>query len=361
MNERLSRTNRGGERMSASVERQLGMAVIGAGLLGSRHARAWAEQPETRLITVMDLNAKRAETVADRHGARSASDLAAILSDPQIDAVSVVTPDHLHRDAVVACLEAGKHVFVEKPLATDLEQAREMVAVSRRTKRLLQVNFSQRFVSEFAFIKQTIARGEIGRPVMIQSLKHDTLYVPTEMIPWAHHTSPVYFMTSHDLDLIRWYLGAEPVTVVAHEVRGKLDQLGVPVHDGLQGLVRFSDATAVQFHTSWIHPNTFPSVSDGYLEIIGTEGVLIYRSRSREIELYTNRDSQTIKFGGPGTAKEVGGKLTGAFVDSLRLFIRSIREQTVPMTEAADSLKTVACQIALLESARQGGVPMQVK
>lgn len=351
--------------MSSAVKRSegkpLGLAVIGAGLLGSRHARAWFEQPETRLVTVMDINAERARSVAEKYGARSTTALAEVLSDPEVDAVSVVTPDHLHHDVVVACLEAGKDVFCEKPLATNLAEARNMVEVSRRTGKLLQLNFSQRFVSEFAFIKSVIAGREIGKPVMIQSLKHDTIYVPTEMIPsWVQHTSPVYFMTSHDLDLIRWYLGAEPVTAVAHEVRTKLEPMGVPAHDGLQGLVRFSDGTAVNFHTSWIHPNTFPSISDGYLEIIGTDGMLIYRSRSREIELYTANSSRTIKFGGPATANEVGGKLAGAFIDSLRLFITSLRDSTVPMTVASDSLKAVACQLALLESARRGGVPVEV-
>jgi predicted dehydrogenase len=344
------------------VSNRLGIAVVGTGLLGARHARAWAEQPETRLVAVMDLREDRARPVAEKYGARWTLDLAGILSDPEVEAVSIATPDHLHCEAVVACLEAGKDVLVEKPLATNLAEAERMVAVSRRTGRLLQVNFSQRFVPEFSFIKETIARGEIGKPVMIQSLKHDTIYVPTGMIPgWVSATSPVYFMTSHDLDLIRWYLGAEPVSVVAHEVRTKLQSAGVETHDGLQALVTFGDGTQAQFHTSWIHPNTFPSVSDGYLEIIGTEGVLTYRSRSREVELYTNKSAQTVKFTGPATANEVQGKLVGAFVDSFRLFIKSVQERTLPMTAAADSLKAVACQIAILESARQGGTRLEVR
>lgn len=340
---------------------RLGVAVIGTGLLGTRHARAWAEQPETRLVAIMDIRADRAQPVAEKHGARWTTDLSVILADPEVQAVSVATPDHLHCDVVVACLEAGKDVLVEKPLATNLAEAERMVGASRRSGRLLQVNFSQRFVPEFIFMKETIARGEIGRPVMIQSLKHDTIYVPTGMINWAARTSPVYFMTSHDLDLIRWYLGAEPVSVVAHEVRGKLEGIGVESHDGLQALVTFSNGTQVQFHTSWIHPNTFPSVSDGYLEIIGTEGVLIQRSRTREVELYTGKNAQTVKFTGPATSGEVQGKLVGAFVDSFRLFVKSVQERTVPMTEAADSLKAVACQIAMLESARQGGARVEVQ
>jgi predicted dehydrogenase len=344
------------------MSNRLGIAVVGTGLLGARHARVWAEQPETRLVAVMDVREDRARPVAEKYGARWTTELASILEDPAVQAVSIATPDHLHCESVITCLEAGKDVLVEKPLATSQADAERMVAVSRRMGRLLQVNFSQRFVPEFALIKETIARGEIGKPVMIQSLKHDTIYVPTGMIPgWVTVTSPVYFMTSHDLDLIRWYLGAEPAAVVAHEVRSKLAGMGVETHDGLQALVTFSDGTQAQFHTSWIHPNTFPSVSDGYLEIIGTDGVLIYRSRSRELEMYTNKSAQTIKFTGPSTANEVQGKLTGAFVDSLRLFVSSVQERTVPMTEAADSLKAVACQLAMLESARKGGARVEIR
>lgn len=335
--------------------KQLSVGVIGAGILGRRHARVWHEQEETRLVAVVDVDAQRAASVASAYGATAGTDYGALLDNPEVEAVSVVTPDFLHCEPVIACLRAGKDVLVEKPLATDLDEARRMVAAAHDGGRILQVNFSQRFLAEYATIKEIISRGEIGTPVMVQSLKHDTVHVPTEMLTWASRTSPVYFMTSHDLDLIRWYLEAEPVSAMGLETAGVLERRGVAVHDGLQALVRFSSGAVVSFHTSWIHPDTYPAVADDHLEIVGTEGAVVYRSLKRELQVYTAKRAETITFSGPATATEVGGKLRGAFVDSLRLFLSGVRSRTQPMTAASDSLPAVACQVALLESARGNG------
>jgi predicted dehydrogenase len=167
-------------------------------------------------------------------------------------------------------------------------------------------------------------------------------------------------MTSHDLDLIRWYLGAEPETAIALESSGVLKGRSIEVHDGFHSLVRFTDGTLVNFHGAWIHPNTYPAVADGYLEIIGTEGVVSYRRRQREATLHTPAKAQTITFSGPATASEQNGRLLGAMVDSLRLFIESVQERREPMTSGADNLSAVACQVAIMASAHTGGTPVPV-
>src|SRR5690606_10231654 len=138
-----------------------------------------------------------------------------------------------HRDPVLAALEAGKHVLVEKPLATTTEDARAIVAAAERRDRIVQVNFSQRRLPPYAYLKRVIDAGEIGEPRLVVSVKRDRLHVPTRMISWAASTSPIFFMTSHDLDLIRWYLEAEPVGVSAQETRGVLESKGVAAPDGI--------------------------------------------------------------------------------------------------------------------------------
>ncbi len=334
-----------------SSTEKLRVAVVGAGILGSRHARVFAEQPDCELIAVVDINSVRAEQVAQAHGARAFTDYAAMLQSVEVDAVAIATPDHLHRAPVVTALQAGKHVFVEKPLATTAQDSHDMVAAAASAKVVAMVNYSQRYVSDHVWIKRAIESGELGQPAFILSVKFDTRSVPTGMIAsWAAQTSPIYFMSSHDLDLVHWFLGTDPIDVFAQEVRGTLEAQGIPVHDGLNALIQFGGGVSANFHSSWIHPNTYPRIADGYMQIIGSEGALTYHARTRTAELYNARGGQEVKFSGPHTADVVDGKITGAFTASLRHFVDCIREGREPDTSPRRVLPTAEVQAAAIQS-----------
>lgn len=333
---------------------KLQVAVVGAGLLGSRHARVFHEQPEVELVAVVDVNPARGE-VAQKYGAKFYADIPTLLANETVDALAIATPDHLHRAPVIAALNAGKHVFVEKPLATTLADARELASVSAKSNCVVMVNYSQRFVSDHLWIKHAVADGMIGKPQMVISVKFDTISVPTGMIRgWSAQTSPIYFMSSHDLDLTYWFLNANPVEVFAHETRGTLDAQGIPVHDGLNALIKFDGGITTNFHSSWIHPNTYPRVADGYLQIIGSDGALMYNNRLRTVEFFNSKGGQKIEFTGPHTADEVGGKITGAFTESVRHFISCVLNHSEPQTSPRNTLIVTETQVAVIESLRTG-------
>lgn len=333
---------------------QLGVAVIGTGLLGERHTRVWAEMPEVNLVAVADAREERAREVAGKFGVDWYSDYTQMLKDERIAAISVATPDHLHREPVIACLQAGKHVLTEKPLATTIEDATAMLRVAKEMGKVLMVNYSQRFVPEFAWVKKVVDDGVIGVPQMAQSLKHDAISVPTGMIrSWASKSTPIFFMSSHDMDLIRWYMDSDPVEVMAYSSKGTLTARGCEAPDGIQVLVRFESGAMALFHSSWIHPNTFPSIGDSYFELIGSKGV-IYLKRGRVGELYHERGAETITFGGPQTANELEGRLAGAFPDALQLFIESIRTGEEPMISAEKTIMVTVLQCAVEDSIAEG-------
>ncbi len=331
----------------------LRLAVIGAGLLGTRHARVWHELPDTELVAVCDINPARAAEIAEQYNARGFDDYRRMFAECDLDAVSIATPDHLHREPVLAALAAGVHVLQEKPLATNAADARAIVEAAAQSDRVVMVNFSQRFVADHAWIHDALARGDLGKPRMVISIKHDNLSVPTGMIRgWARDSSPLYFMTSHDLDLVHWFLGADPVSVVAQETRGTLDALGIPVHDGLNALIQFDGNVIANFHSSWIHPNTYPRLADGYMQIIGDGGALTYNNRTRTAELYNAQGGQKIEFAGPHTADIVNGQVTGAFVTSLRHFVDCIRTGREPDTSPRRVLPTALAQAAAIQSSQ---------
>lgn len=326
----------------------IGVGVIGAGILGKRHVRVFSELPRSKVEAVADTAFERAEKAASGVGARPYAHYSSLLDDPAVDAVVVATPDHLHYEPVVAALRAGKHVFVEKPLATSLGEARSMVDEAQRAGRTLQVNFSQRFVPEHAWAKQQIEDGAIGEVLVYRSVANDTVSVPTEMILWSSHSSPVLFMSSHHLDLICWYAGAEVDEVYAYEVSSALRTRGFGTPDAIEAVVRFSDGSLANIHSAWVYPNTYPTVADSSLEIIGTNGV-IQLDLGGSGYLYTSESAQKVKL---ATAYELGGHLHGAFRHSLELFLKSVSTGSEPMTSAARTLSVAIVQAGIAQSLR---------
>lgn len=340
---------------------RLGVGVIGAGLLGARHARVWKELSDADLLWVIDSDLDRARSVSARWGGRPAQDLGEMLADPRVRAVSVATPDHLHAESVVEALRTDRDVLVEKPLATASAEASAMVEEARRRDLILKVNLSQRHVAEYRAIKELIASGGIGVPSAAVSVKRDRVSVPEAMLSWSAQSSPIYFMTSHDLDLVRWYLGAEPIWVSARDRTLVLSTRGYSrAHDGVHALVGFADGTEAVFSSLWCYPETYPVVAADQLEVVGTKGLVRYTSRERLLEIFTDGYARRSTFSGPATADEVGGKLAGAFVDSLNDFVRCVNSRIQPDSSGEDSLLAVRCQEAILQSAKEGGRPIDL-
>ncbi|HSJ06554.1 MAG TPA: Gfo/Idh/MocA family oxidoreductase [Longimicrobiales bacterium] len=333
---------------------ELRIAVVGAGILGRRHARVFHEMDGVTLAAVVSRTRERAEALAGDHGVTAYTDLSALLADGSCDAVAIATPDHLHAEAVLAALAAGVHVLVEKPLATTLPEARAMVAAAEGRGLVLQVNYSQRRVPEFEWIRDQVAAGVVGTPVMIQSSKQDTIFVPTRMISWAAHTSPIFFMTSHDLDLVAHFLGARAVSVTAREQRGVLEARGIATHDGVDALVTYDTGATASFHSSWIHPETWPLLVTERMTIIGEEGVIHFENQGRRVECFSPAGGKTLTFSGPQTATEVDGRIKGAFTATLEEFRDCILSGTQPATSAASTLHVTATQVAILDAVRSG-------
>lgn len=330
------------------------VAVAGAGLLGHRHARVFHEIEGATLVGVADPSLEKARAVADPYGAQAFTRLDALLETVECDAMAVATPDHLHTEPVLTALGAGKSVLVEKPLATSLADARAMIAEAAGRGVILQVNYSQRYVPEYAWIKEQIERGVIGRPSMIVSTKHDQRFVPTRMIRWAASTSPIFFMSSHDIDLVTWFLGATARRVVAHERHGTLSALGVDVHDGVDALVTYEGDVVASFHSSWILPDSYPTLTVERMTVMGDEGSLHFESRGRQVECYAGGGGRTIAFTGPQTATEIDGRIHGAFQESLLRFLDAVRTGTEPDTSAVRTFHVLEIQDAILEAARAG-------
>jgi predicted dehydrogenase len=330
----------------------LNVAVVGAGLLGARHARAYAEAAGCRLAGVYDVDGARAETVAARHGARAFASLAEMLR-AGVDAVSVATPDHAHHDPVAACLDGGAHVFVEKPLTIDPAEADALIRLAAERRRLLMVNYSQRWLPESRRIERLIQTDGLGEIAFIESHRWDAAWVPQRMIAgWADRTTPIHFMSSHDIDLILSWTGrrARRVYAVAHYGAIRQDLV-----DGYEAVVTLDGGIRVSLHSSWVLPETFPAAADSRLEVIGGRGAVFLDGNRRELSIFMPGQSERVTFSGPRTADEVNGRIAGAFVESLSAFVEAAaRGELDAPTSAARTRHVVEVQAAIVASASRG-------
>jgi myo-inositol 2-dehydrogenase/D-chiro-inositol 1-dehydrogenase len=186
--------------------------LIGVGLMGAEHARLLSEVVSgSAVAAVFDLDSARAETVAAGCGARVFDDPMVLIKDDSIDAVLIASADRTHEQFVLACLAAGKPVLCEKPLTPDVAGSiRVMAAECEFGRRLVTVGFMRRYDPGYAELKAALLGADLGRPLLMRCVHRNAASVP---VP-----SAVLITGSavHEIDIARWLLGEELVSVTVH-------------------------------------------------------------------------------------------------------------------------------------------------
>lgn len=326
------------------MDKILGAAVIGTGF-GKNHAKAYAENPLTRLIAVCDKRLDAARQVAQEHAAPLATaDYHEAVADPRVDVVSVAGPDFLHADMCVAALEAGKDVLCEKPLALTMDDCRRIADAAKRTGRALMVGQICRYAPGFALAHKLVMDGAIG----------DLFFVESE---YAHHYEKargtddwrvdprrhaVIGGGCHAVDLLRWVAG-NPTEVTAYANHKSL--LDWPVDDCTVAILRFPNNVIGKVFCSigCRRPYTMRSV------FYGTRGTVLCDNKSPAIQVCRH-----------------GLDPLHTFVDlpvdiahhninhEVREFIDAIHAGRKPEVDALEGARTVAVASAIVESARTG-------
>lgn len=337
--------------MRSPDQDRLRVGVVGLGTMGRFHAETLATHPDVEVTAVASLDGEVTRSVASSVGARACADHADLVGDRAVDAVVVATPDHAHREAAVAAAEAGKALLVEKPLATSVEDARSIVAAVRENHVVAMTLFNHRWVPAYAQAYERIRDGDIGSAVVGYARKNDRIYVPTRMLAWAAATTPAWFLSSHDIDLVTWMFGDRPAEVYATAVFGKLRGMGIDTPDAIQAQVRYAGGSVATFEACWIYPDSFPTVTDSFVEVVGAEGAIHLDRKQEQIEIAT---SSGYEYPRNLLQRRVHGVWGGAVRDCLWHFVDCAREGTEPLVTVEDAATTSAVLQALHRSAETG-------
>ena len=196
--------------MSSSPRKgRLAVGLIGLGRLGRVYARDLASRiPETRLVAVADPMATLAEEIAAEFEVpRHHTDPIALIDDPAVDAVVIVSPTHTHRDLVIAAAARRKPTFCEKPPALSLDEVASMQDAIARSGMFFQMGFMRRFDSGYAAAKKQIEGGRIGTPLVFKSTSRDPFRPSLEYANPKSSGGMLIDMGIHDFDLARWFMG----------------------------------------------------------------------------------------------------------------------------------------------------------
>lgn len=250
----------------------IGIAVVGAGGWGRNHVRNFAQLRGADLRYVCDRSQEiAADTRAQYPDVQVTPDLEVVLADPAVQGVVVATDAPSHHAVALAALEAGKDVFVEKPLALNSAHARELCERADAGGRILMVGHLLLYHPVVRALRELITSGELGDVLYLVCRRLNLGVVRQDENAW-------WSLAPHDLSIARYLLDSDPVAVGCHG--GTYLQTDKKIEDVVFGTVRFAEGRLAHVHVSWLDPHKVRS-----LTVVGSKKMAVFDDTSPDQKL----------------------------------------------------------------------------
>lgn len=307
-------------------------AVIGVGYLGRFHAQKYAQIPGAQLVAVVDANLEAAQRVAAELKVEALQDYRALLG--RVDAVSIAVPTPLHHSIGCALLERGVHVLIEKPIATTIDEARQLIDVAKRCGCVLQVGHLERF-------NPTViaAVGRLGRPRFVEAHR---------LAPFKQRgtdVSVVLDLMIHDIDLIQ-ELVAEPIE--------SIDAVGAPIFSGEIDIVN----ARIRFRGGCIANTTASRISlkqERKIRIFQDDAYLSVDMQQKILTVIRRKDAAPVESPAQVAIEEESFEQGDALLAEIEAFLRAVREKTAPLVTGEDGLRALETAIRITALVNAGG------
>ena len=223
--------------------KKLGVAVVGTGFWGRNHVRVLSSLRKVRVVGVCDVDPKRAKEIGRRYEVIYSNRLDEILSRKDVDAVTICTPTITHKEVAAKAIDAGKHVFIEKPIASTSREAREVISIAKEKGVRVAVGFIERYNPAMRYIKRLVDKGKLGKIILV---------IARRVTRWPERIGDVGVTKDsaiHDIDVMRYLVGDEVKAVYA--------RTGSLVHkfeDFSEILLSFADGEVGFIDANWLTP-----------------------------------------------------------------------------------------------------------
>jgi len=333
----------------------IGVAAIGAGNWGRNIVRSLASLPEATLKHVCDLSETTRKSIKALYPeANVTDDDAGLLADPDVKAVFIAVDAPRHHPVAKAALQAGKHVFVEKPLALKADDCRELIDLAQAKGVKLQVGHLLEYHPAVTYLKEMLQDGHVGHPLYLYFQRVNLGVIRSAENAW-------WSLAPHDVSVACYLFDATPVSVTA---TGH-DYLQNGVEDVVFACLKFADGKMAHVHVSWLDPHKIRKIT-----LVGSEKMVVFddMEAAEKIRIYDKAamvdptvdsyaDAITLRTGDILIPKVSTAEPLKA---ECQHFIDCIKNDTVPRSDGADGLRVVQVLEAGSESLAMGGAPVAI-
>lgn len=299
----------------------INIAILGAGFMGSTHARAFSTIEDAKVQMIYAHSPERGRPLANEVAAAFTQSIDEVLGNPRIDAIDICLPTPLHREMAERALAAGKHVVLEKPIALTLDDADALVALSGGSDRVFMIAHVLRFWPEYAKLHELAASGDYGNPISAIAYRRQAYPAWSTLFSNAELTGgAVIDMLVHDFDALNWLLG-KPVAVSARGI--KHPKYGG--YDQAQVLIEYANGRSAVVDGGMMMPDSYPFTSS--LQLLLERGALEYHFQAggRSVEMGQGVNLLT-RYPAEGNPEVIHCDPVDAYTAELRYFIECIRE-----------------------------------
>ncbi|HEX9261071.1 MAG TPA: Gfo/Idh/MocA family oxidoreductase [Candidatus Bathyarchaeia archaeon] len=311
--------------------RKLGVAVVGTGFWGKNHARVYKELESTELVAICDANAKRAKTISDQFGVKAYTNSARMMKKENIEAVSICTWSTSLAKEALKGLDAGKHVLVEKPMATNTKQAQKLLAKAEENKLHLTVGFLMRFIPGVQHIREAIASKTIGELVCATAKR---------VSQWPERIGDVGVVKDtaiHDIDVMQFIYNENPIAVYAKTGSMRHRKF----EDYAQIMLTYEGGKSAFIESNWLTPYKTRT-----LTVTGSDAIMRLDYITQEVWIEAAKENRQPKYPWQEPLKL-----------ELQNFADCIMKKEKPIVTGEDGLKALRiAEAALLSSEKNKAI-----
>lgn len=332
------------------MNNKLRVAVVGAGIYGIHHVDVYKQNPSVELVAVCDYSEKIRMEIEEEYKVKTYESVEEMVSNEELDAVSIATPDHLHLEPALACINNGIDVLIEKPLATTVEDCETILEAAKKNNVRVAVDFHKRWDPAAIYTYNQLNEGD-HYPIRGYMNMDDTIDIPTKWFKWGDSSDPVSFLGVHCVDLMRWYMGCEATEVYSVGSKKLLPSLGVDTYDSVQSIITFENGCTWVLENSWILPSGFSKANDSRTSIVTSEKYIRIDNQDRGVEMFDSEKTHT-----PNVFffNDFNGKVFGFGADPINSFVDSLINDKEFVADGYDGLQATKITEAIHKSLNEG-------
>jgi len=324
--------------------KKIKICMIGAGRVGKLHSGNLRQYiPGGELVAIVDPALEVLNETADEFEIEERyASLEEALDKSVFDAIIITTPTFTHMPLAVMAAKNSKHIFLEKPMAMDLDECDAILRACESNGAHLQLGFMRRFDPDFTAAYERIQAGEIGEPMLVKSLSHGPGLPPPWACDFKTSNGNLAEVNSHDLDAVRWYMISNPSRIFLEVANFKGEERGVNAenfYDNMVATIKFESGGLGSI--SGVCPCDYGY--DARMEIIGKKGIMIVgKLEGNALTVGINRETGLIT----PIFRRWRDRFKMAYIQEIQHFIESIQKDKKPLVGGEDGRWAVAGVLA---------------